>query len=73
MLAGIRSLLRSLARRGQMEQEMAIESLLFEVKPQDPAAFATAAAVLLTSAGLAGWWPARRASRIAPMEALRHE
>jgi ABC-type antimicrobial peptide transport system permease subunit len=50
-----------------------VEAMLFGVTPRDPQAFLTAAAVLVASAALAGWWPARRASRIAPMEALRNE
>ena len=49
------------------------ESMLFGLKPQDPATLLAAAAVLVGSALLAGWSPARRASRIAPMEALRYE
>jgi predicted permease len=50
-----------------------VESMLFGLKPQDPLALAAASAILLGSAILAGWWPARRASRIAPMAALRQE
>jgi macrolide transport system ATP-binding/permease protein len=50
-----------------------IESLLFETKPNDPRAIALAAAILLTSALAAGYGPARRASRVDPLTALRHE
>jgi len=50
-----------------------LESQLYEVSPLDPAAFVTAALVLLGTATLACWVPARRATRIDPMEALRHE
>lgn len=50
-----------------------IEAVLSGVTPRDPQAYLAAAAVLLASAALAGYWPARRASRIAPMEALRNE
>jgi predicted permease len=50
-----------------------IESFLFKTKPNDPGAIALAAAILLTSALLAGYGPARRASRIDPLTALRHE
>jgi len=47
--------------------------MLFGVTPTDPGVFALAAVALGTSALAAGWLPARRASRIDPMTALRHE
>ena len=50
-----------------------IESFLFEMKPNDPRALALAVAILLTRRSLAGYGPARRASRVDPMIALRHE
>jgi len=50
-----------------------VASFLFELKPKDPLAFAAAVAILLGAAILAGYAPARRASRIDPMVALRHE
>jgi macrolide transport system ATP-binding/permease protein len=50
-----------------------IASFLFGMKPNDPLALSAAAAILLTAALLAGYAPARRASRIDPMAALRHE
>ena len=49
------------------------ESFLFEVKPGDPRALAVAMAILLGAALAAGYGPARRASRVDPMIALRHE
>ncbi|MPY88247.1 MAG: FtsX-like permease family protein [Luteitalea sp.] len=51
----------------------AIQGLLFNVTPSDPATFATAFAVLMTVAALAGYLPARRASRVDPAIALRAE
>jgi len=51
----------------------AVESYLFGMKPNDPPALAGAAVALLSAAILAGYMPARRASRIDPMTALRQE
>jgi predicted permease len=48
-------------------------SLLFEIKGHDPVVFTLAAAVLTAVAVGAGYIPARRASRVAPMQALRYE
>jgi predicted permease len=49
-----------------------VESFLFEIKPNDPLTLAAAVVTLVTAAMLAGYLPARRASRIDPMTALRH-
>ena len=48
-------------------------SILFGLTPTDPAAFVTAAFILCLTALVAGWLPARRASRVDPLIALRHE
>ena len=50
-----------------------VESFLFETRPNDPGTLALAGAVLLGAAILAGYAPARRASRIDPLAALRSE
>jgi macrolide transport system ATP-binding/permease protein len=50
-----------------------VKSFLFETEPNDPGTLALAGAVLLSAAILAGYAPARRASRIDPLVALRHE
>ena len=50
-----------------------LDSLLYGLNPNDPATLAGAALILLATALAAGWLPARRASRVQPMEALRHE
>jgi len=50
-----------------------VASMLFGVRPSDPLTLFTAALLLLIVALLAGWAPARRASSIQPMQALRHE
>jgi predicted permease len=47
--------------------------MLFGLTPTDPSVFAVAASVLAVAAVLAGWLPARRASRVDPLVALRHE
>jgi ABC-type antimicrobial peptide transport system permease subunit len=43
------------------------------MKPDDPLLLAFAALVLTSAALLAGYLPSRRAARIDPMAALRHE
>jgi macrolide transport system ATP-binding/permease protein len=50
-----------------------IESFLFDMTPNDPRALGLAAAILLSAALLAGYGPARKASQVDPMIALRHE
>ncbi len=50
-----------------------VESFLFDMKPNDPRALTMAVAILLSAALLAGYAPARRASRVDPIIALRHE
>jgi putative ABC transport system permease protein len=45
--------------------------LVFGVQPRDPATLAAAAAVLAVIGAMAGWLPARRASRIDPARVLR--
>ncbi len=50
-----------------------LQKMLFGIEPTDPASFA-AAAILMTAVGaLAAWVPARRASRVDPIKALRCE
>jgi predicted lysophospholipase L1 biosynthesis ABC-type transport system permease subunit len=50
-----------------------VQSMLYGLKPSDPLSLTVSALLLLAVALLAGWTPAVRASRVEPMEALRHE
>jgi predicted permease len=50
-----------------------VKSFLFGIQPNDPGTLALAGVVLLSAAILAGYAPARRASRIDPLAALRQE
>jgi predicted permease len=50
-----------------------MSSLLFNVSPVDPASYGAVAAGLVAAAVLASYFPARRASAVDPMEALRAE
>jgi len=50
-----------------------IESLLFEVRPADPVTYASVSLLLIAVVMIACYFPARRASRVDPMIALRYE
>jgi macrolide transport system ATP-binding/permease protein len=50
-----------------------VESFLFGMKPNDPLALMGSVVTLVSAAILAGYLPARNASRIDPMIALRHD
>jgi ABC-type antimicrobial peptide transport system permease subunit len=50
-----------------------LENMLYGLRPFDPLTYSTAVLVMLAVALTAGWLPARRASRLDPMVALRHE
>jgi ABC-type antimicrobial peptide transport system permease subunit len=51
----------------------AASTLLFGLKPHDPATLAAAVAALALAALAASYLPARRAARLDPMTALREE
>jgi ABC-type antimicrobial peptide transport system permease subunit len=50
-----------------------VKTLLYGLPPTDPIAIVTAMLVMIAVSGLAGYLPARRASKVDPMVALHYE
>jgi putative ABC transport system permease protein len=50
-----------------------LTSFLYQVKPSDPAVLAAASALVIVVTLLASYFPARRASNVDPIVALRHQ
>jgi putative ABC transport system permease protein len=60
-----------LGMAGGLAAARASRAVLFGVGPYDPLSLLGPGALLLLVAAAAAWWPARRATRIDPMTALR--
>lgn len=75
LLGGLRPVLLGVAigLLGAFAATRVLSSLLFEVTATDPLTFAAVAGFLLIVAAVACYLPARRASRVDPMTALRLE
>jgi ABC-type antimicrobial peptide transport system permease subunit len=58
---------------GAVALSTSMTTLLFNVRPTDPGVYAAVSFVLIGVALLASYLPARRASRIDPLVALRDE
>jgi putative ABC transport system permease protein len=58
---------------GSLAAARLVRGLLFEVTPADPGSLSLAVIVLAGVAALAAWAPARRAARVDPIVALRHD
>ena len=60
-------------RLTQASETLFASALLFDLSPTDPITLTAAAVFLFGVALLAGFLPARRATKIDPLEALRYE
>ena len=58
---------------GALAAGRALAGLLYGVEPSDPATLAGSAAILAVTAAVAAALPARRATRVDPLSALRTE
>ncbi len=72
---GLRTILIGVAIgiAGSLALTRAVASLLFGVTPTDPLTFGAVTLLLVGAALLASYFPARRATRVDPMTALRYE
>ena len=70
---GIVAVALAIGVAGALAAGRLLRALLFEVSPSDPAVYAAVVLLLLGVAFLACWLPARRASGVDPVVALRAE
>ncbi len=63
----------ALGLAGAVVMSRGVAGLLFRVSPADPVTFVSVPLIILCTAALAAWFPARRACRIDPATALRPE
>jgi ABC-type antimicrobial peptide transport system permease subunit len=62
-----------IALAGARAASKVLQDVLFGIKPTDPMSFALAIGTMIAVAAFAAFFPARRAARTDPMEALRCE
>jgi len=58
---------------GALGSTQFVSNLIYGVSARDPITLATVCMLLALVAALAGWLPARKAIRVDPMVALRHQ
>jgi putative ABC transport system permease protein len=63
----------ALGTAGALAATRVLTTFLFEIKPDDPTTFVAVAVVIAATALIASAVPARRATRVDPLLALRHE
>ena len=56
-----------------LKTDHVLTQFLYATAPLDPLTFGLVPVLLAAAVGLACWWPARRATRVDPMQALRCE
>jgi putative ABC transport system permease protein len=63
----------ALGLAGAFAMTRVMRNLLFNVSATDPTTFTLIALLLISVAAIASYIPARRATKIDPLQALRHE